>query len=256
MRTGGLRVRGRGGAGAAEERGLPPLVLLRCIGAIALLASSARTSFRKDQVCLGSSWCVSWAPVAQIYSAKSQGVKYELQTLPVDARAVTDGDTITVYVEIADHLESVNVPRVVHKEVVDRAKAWAGKNFLGADAQTQMFWIRLRGLDAPESLMPYGKEAKEGLAKLVQGKSLKVSVYDTDRYGRLVGDVDCDGIFVQEYMLKNGLAWHYTAYDNREELTKWENQAKVSQTGLWSLMDPEKPWEWRKRRRISYEFQP
>lgn len=45
--------------------------------------------------------------------------------------------------------------------------------------------------------MPYGKEAKEALLKLVQGKSLKVHVYDEDRYGRCVGDIYCDGVFVQ-----------------------------------------------------------
>lgn len=45
--------------------------------------------------------------------------------------------------------------------------------------------------------MPYSKEAKEELVRLVQGKSLKIHVYDNDQYGRLVGDVDCDGIFVQ-----------------------------------------------------------
>ena len=54
-----------------------------------------------------------------------------------------------------------------------------------------------RGIDAPESAMPYGKEAKEALLKLVQGKRLKVYVYDEDRYGRCVGDIYCDGIFVQ-----------------------------------------------------------
>ncbi|CAO2161194.1 unnamed protein product [Urochloa humidicola] len=112
------------------------------------------------------------------------------------------------------------------------------------------YQIRLRGIDAPESLMPYGKEAKEELARLLQGKTLKISVYDSDRYGRLVGDVDCNGVSVQEHMLKTGLAWHYTAYDHRMELSKWENQARASQTGLWALPNPEKPWEWRKKRRI------
>ena len=48
--------------------------------------------------------------------------------------------------------------------------------------------------------MPYGKEAKEELVKLVQGRTLKISVYDTDRYGRLVGDVDCNGVFVQVWI--------------------------------------------------------
>lgn len=98
--------------------------------------------------------------------------------------------------------------------------------------------------------MPYGKEAKEELAKLVQGKCLRVLVYDEDRYGRCVGDILCsNGIFVQvlhkisidaisfcyfiacrtlllfpilnqELMLKKGFAWHYSAYDQRPELAK------------------------------------
>ena len=54
-----------------------------------------------------------------------------------------------------------------------------------------------RGIDAPESSMPYGKEAKEELTKVVQGKSLRILVYGEDRYGRCVGDVYCNGIFVQ-----------------------------------------------------------
>jgi endonuclease YncB( thermonuclease family) len=57
--------------------------------------------------------------------------------------------------------------------------------------------MQCSGIDAPESSMPYSKEAKEELVRLVQGKSLKIRAYDNDRYGRLVGDVDCDGVFVQ-----------------------------------------------------------
>jgi endonuclease YncB( thermonuclease family) len=61
-----------------------------------------------------------------------------------------------------------------------------------------------RGIDAPESAMPYGKEAKEALLKLVQGKCLKVFVYEEDRYGRCVGDIYCDGVFVQvDYYLRH-----------------------------------------------------
>lgn len=55
----------------------------------------------------------------------------------------------------------------------------------------------IRGIDAPESAMPYGKESKEELVKLVQGKCLRVLVYDVDRYGRSVGDIYCNDVFVQ-----------------------------------------------------------
>lgn len=99
--------------------------------------------------------------------------------------------------------------------------------------------------------MPYGKDAKEELNKLCEGKCLRVIVYDQDRYGRCVGDIYCNGKFVQvvpltrslpylsmltmlnnhlsnlllhyfnqEIMLKKGFAWHYAAYDKRSELAK------------------------------------
>lgn len=57
--------------------------------------------------------------------------------------------------------------------------------------------IENRGIDAPENSMPYGKEAKQELVKLVNGKCLRVLVYGEDRYGRCVADVYCNGIFVQ-----------------------------------------------------------
>ncbi|RCV24820.1 hypothetical protein SETIT_5G117100v2 [Setaria italica] len=260
-RRGSFHVR----TGVAGKRVPPSTVLAYCIGAIALLASAGRTRAPKE-FCLGSFWCISLTPVAY----KPQGVKYELHTLHVDAKAVTDGDTITVYVNMANHPESGDVSQEVHKAATEWTKAWVAKNCQRADALQKIildggyrqvpntrgeqvlakkYRIRLRGIDAPESLMPYGKEAKEELVRLVQGKTLKISIYDSDRYGRLVGDVDSNGVSVQEHMLKKGLAWHCTAYDHRMELSKWENQARVSRTGLWALPDPEKPWEWRKKKR-------
>lgn len=51
--------------------------------------------------------------------------------------------------------------------------------------------------------MPFGKEAKEELVKLVQGKGLKIYVFGDDRYGRCVGDIYCNGVFVQVSIQKN-----------------------------------------------------
>ncbi|XP_057476400.1 staphylococcal-like nuclease CAN2 [Actinidia eriantha] len=198
-----------------------------------------------------------------------EGLKFELQTLPVDAKAVADGDTITVYVSTMDPRESASVPREVQIATVERSKARAQKNYTKADAlhktiidtgyrvlnvQNQevlarKYRIRLRGIDAPESSMPYGQEAKQELAQIVQGKCLRVLVFDEDRYGRSVGDIYCNGIFVQESMLKKGLAWHYKAYDKRPELEKWEKEARAKRVGLWASSNPEMPWEWRKDRR-------
>lgn len=45
--------------------------------------------------------------------------------------------------------------------------------------------------------MPYGKEAKEELVKLVKDKICKIYVFGDDRYGRCVGDVYCGKVFIQ-----------------------------------------------------------
>ncbi|KAL7584031.1 staphylococcal-like nuclease CAN2 isoform X1 [Lactuca sativa] len=199
----------------------------------------------------------------------ADGLKFELHTLPVDARAVADGDTVTVYVSTSDAPESSRVPQEVHMAAVERNEARAHKNYTKADAlQKQIkdagygvlhinneeilarkYRIRLRGIDAPESAMPYGKEAKDELVKIIDGKCLKILIFDEDQYGRFVGDIYCNGIFVQELMLKKGLAWHYTAYDKRPELEKWEKSARAKRIGLWASSNPEMPWEWRKNRR-------
>lgn len=199
----------------------------------------------------------------------AHGLKFELETLPVDAKAVADGDTVTVYVNTVDPRESSCVPREVQTAAIQRAKARAQKNYTKADALHQKiidagyrvltiqneeilarkYRIRLRGIDAPESAMPFGKEAKEELVRILQGKCLRILVFDEDRYGRCVGDIYCNSIFVQEAMLKKGLVWHYTAYDQRPELAQWEKAARAKRVGLWASSNPEMPWEWRKDRR-------
>ncbi|KAK7276444.1 hypothetical protein RIF29_17583 [Crotalaria pallida] len=207
--------------------------------------------------------------VVQPPTVLPDGVKFEMHTLPVDAKAVADGDTITVYVSTTEPRESSVVPGNVHAAAVQRADARARRDYTKADALhkqiidsgyrviavqneeilAKKYRIRLRGIDAPENAMPYGKEAKIGLTKIVQDKSLRVLVYGEDRYGRCVGDIYCNGIFVQELMLKKGLAWHYKAYDKRPELEKWEKEARAKRVGLWVSKNPEKPWEWRKDKR-------
>ncbi|KAG8644846.1 staphylococcal-like nuclease CAN2 isoform X3 [Manihot esculenta] len=195
--------------------------------------------------------------------------RHQKADVEVDAKAVSDGDTISVYVNTADPRESSCVPGDVQTAAVQRSKARSEGNYERADALhkkitdsgyrvinveneeilARKYRIRLSGIDAPESSMPYGKEAKAELVKLVQGKSLRIFVYNEDRYGRSVGDVYCNGIFVQEVMLKKGFAWHYTAYDKRLELASWEKAARAKRVGLWAQSNPEKPWEWRKDKR-------
>ncbi|KMZ75507.1 putative 38.1 kDa protein [Zostera marina] len=195
------------------------------------------------------------------------GVQFKMETLPVDPRAVADGDTITVYVNTTDPRESSIVPSRIIEAAVNRANARSVRDFKTADSLHKIiieagyrviqgsnhqeilarkYRIRLRGIDAPENSMPYGKESKDELTKLVQGKCLQILVYEEDQYGRSVGDIYCDSIFVQEKMLKTGFAWHYTAYDKRPEFAQWEKSARLARRGLWAASNPEKPWDYRR----------
>ncbi|KAK1661872.1 hypothetical protein QYE76_050031 [Lolium multiflorum] len=210
------------------------------------------------------------APAAHPTAPTHKPVKAELHTLPVDAKAVADGDTVTVYVDVSERGESGSVPADIKKAAAERTKARAKRDYPTADALqktiadagyrqvpnakgqevlARKYRIRLSGIDAPESAMPYGKEAKEALLKLVEGKCLTVHIYDTDRYGRSVGDLHAGGVFVQEQMLKKGFAWHYAAYDKRAELAKWQSQAQAARRGLWASKKPQEPWEYRKAKR-------
>ncbi|GLT92900.1 hypothetical protein SLE2022_107120 [Rubroshorea leprosula] len=203
---------------------------------------------------------------AEIPTSLPEGIQFELHTLPVIAKAVGDGDGMTVYVSTADPRESEIVPREVLLAAVKRSKArdrtianehhqkiidsgYRVINIQNEEILARKYRIRLRGIDAPEMEMRYGNEAKEELAKLVQGKCLRVLVYGEDRYGRVVGDVYCNGIFVQEAMLKKGFAWHFKAFDQRQEFATWEREAREKRVGLWADANPEEPWVWKRRNR-------
>lgn len=59
-----------------------------------------------------------------------------------------------------------------------------------------LLWIN-RGIDAPELKMKYGVESKNELVKLIGGKCVTIHVYGMDQYERYLGDIYCDGIFIQ-----------------------------------------------------------
>lgn len=51
----------------------------------------------------------------------------------MDAKAVADGDTVTVYVSTSNTRESLRVPQEIQMAVVERNKACAERNYNKAD---------------------------------------------------------------------------------------------------------------------------
>lgn len=118
------------------------------------------------------------------------------------------------------------------------------KVIINGDEET----VRLVGVDTPETQHPqvgvecFGKEAKEELTKLLRDQTVYTE-YDTeqpekDRYGRLLLYVwlgSKDGLFINEYLVKNGFAEAYRSAPSQflEEFIEFEDEAREGRKGLW-----------------------
>ncbi len=110
--------------------------------------------------------------------------------------------------------------------------------------------IRLTEIDTPESKQPWGKKAKQALLSIVGGKVVRVEQTDVDRYGRIVGHIYVDDLWVNGQLVKTGNAWVYRRYAKSTELFSYEQEAKQNGVGLWALPEAERmpPWEWRRKK--------
>lgn len=119
--------------------------------------------------------------------------------------------------------------------------------------------VRLHGIDAPEMSsrkghrgeggQPYCRASKEHLAQLIAGKIVKVTSQKRDRYGRILGIVSTDAVAdVNLEMIRSGMAWHYSYYDNTPSYAEAEKNARAQRLGLWRDNHPTNPYEWRKKK--------
>ncbi len=121
-------------------------------------------------------------------------------------------------------------------------------------SETGPLKIRLAGIDAPESQMPHGREAKAHLAAMVLGKEVQAIVHKKDRYGRTIATLMLNTKDVNLAMLQAGMAWHYKQYEReqtKDQASAYSQSEQLAQTagrGLWSQADAVPPWAWRQAR--------
>lgn len=114
--------------------------------------------------------------------------------------------------------------------------------------------IRLAGIDAPESRMPYGHTAQAYLAGLVLNNEVVAVTQKQDRYGRTVATLLLGTQDINLTMVQVGMAWHYKRYAHEQPRNQAANYAQselVARTeglGLWQQEKPIPPWLWRKYR--------
>lgn len=117
--------------------------------------------------------------------------------------------------------------------------------------------VRLYGIDAPETAKgkipgePFGNDARDYLATLVNQKSVRVEIRDVDRYRRMVAILWLGEWNVNQEMLNAGLAEAYREYlktPYRNPFLQAEQEAKAQRKGIWSQGDSyERPSQFRRR---------
>ena len=103
--------------------------------------------------------------------------------------------------------------------------------------------LRLLAIDTPEKGEPFYDSARIFLQHLVEGKNLEVSFShkSRDKYGRLLGYVYIDSIFINKEIIKQGLANIYLFEDNLsdndkiDQLQAAQNDAMAAGRNIWSV---------------------
>ena len=118
--------------------------------------------------------------------------------------------------------------------------------------------VRLASIDAPETAhgssrpgQPYGEASRKSLAEYVAGKTLTLTCYEKDHYGRDVCDVPVDGTTANLLQVKNGMAWANQQAGGKflrdRSLPELEKKAKAARAGIWSEPRAVAPWVWRQQ---------
>jgi len=114
---------------------------------------------------------------------------------------------------------------------------------------TQVYRVRLSGVDAPEIGQRFGVESRNRLRTLIFDRTVEVRPVGVDQYGRLLACPIVDDGNVCETMVAEGWAWQYRQYSSDARLAALEQQARGARRGLWTDPDARPPWERRAEER-------
>jgi len=131
----------------------------------------------------------------------------------------------------------VPAPMVLTKEtsITGTAVAIVNGETLAVLSQGTLIRVRLYGIDTPKPYQVLGRRAKRYLGALAWQQEVTVTVRDTERDGRVVGEVWLpDGRHLSQELVRAGLAWH-DAQDAPHDtvLQQCQAEAQAAQRGLW-----------------------
>ncbi|EPA7898741.1 thermonuclease family protein, partial [Escherichia coli] len=109
--------------------------------------------------------------------------------------------------------------------------------------------VRLVNIDAPEKKQEYGRWSEKIMKSLVAGKTVTVTYFQRDHYGRILGQVYApDGMNVNQFMVRAGDAWVYEQYNTDPVLPVLQGEVRQQKRGLWADSAPVPPWVWCSRK--------
>lgn len=140
------------------------------------------------------------------------------------------------------------------------AQAWPGDVLTVHDGDTVRVQpadgaavsIRVYGVDCPELGQPYGAEARNMTAHLLNGRQVEIIPAQTRKsYRREVAGVVLldDMIVLQDALISAGLAWVDNRFCRMAVCDLWRQHqadAKAARRGLWADDNPIPPWTWRR----------
>lgn len=117
--------------------------------------------------------------------------------------------------------------------------------------------IRLWGIDAPEKGQPFGAEATQKLARLIEHKAVQLRFHEEaresaegrDGYRRNLATVFRKGRNINLELVQGGYAWHYAYYaPEAAALAEAQKTARAAGVGLWADSAAEEPRLFRLRK--------
>lgn len=181
----------------------------------------------KNVFCLSSFLLLSLVAFSSTQIQNSQTQTSQTQTPSVKLFAgkvinIADGDTITV---LDDHKISIK--------------------------------IRLLGIDCPEKSQAFGHRAKKALSDKIFSQRVNIHTHGKDYFGRTLGVVTFNDEDINEWLLTEGLAWHFKKYaksqtpEDAKRYSLAQADAQRLKRGLWADEKPIPPWIFRDQQKKS-----
>lgn len=94
--------------------------------------------------------------------------------------------------------------------------------------------VQLEGVDAPERGEPYARRSAASLARLCSHRPARVESERSDPFGRVLGEVMCNGVNVNEEQLRQGMGRLDASSESRADWRKLQREARSARRGIWS----------------------